>query len=165
MNSAFTGSLAKPTLNDLLVIDQVFKKQNFAEGTKFVVVQDPTMDSYITGDPETKSLLTRFVNSEGDELVGYKDAKLRVRSQVALYNPATGGVVDPTGVVPAGAVSAGLAFIPDQVGLGLANLDVFMIQVPASYGYEMSADIRAGASLMRKNGNGTALYTYGDPQN
>jgi hypothetical protein len=163
LNAAFTGSLAKPTLNDLLVIDQVFKKQNFAEGTKFVTVQDPTMDRYITSDPETKSLLTRFVNSEGDELVSYKNAKLRTRSQVALYNPATGGVVDPTGVVPAGAVSAGLAFVPDQVGLGIANLDVFMIQVPASYGYEMSADIRAGASLMRKNGNGTALYTYGEP--
>lgn len=164
LNSAFTGALAKPTLNDLLVIDQVFKKQNYPEGTKFVVVQDPTMDRYITGDPETKSLLTRFVNSEGDELVSYKHAKLRTRSQVGLFNPATSGIVDPTGVVPSTAVSAGLAIVPDQVGIGIANLDVFMIQDPSAYGYKMSADIRSGAALMRKNGYGTAVYTYGEPQ-
>lgn len=165
LNPSFAGALAKPTLGETLIVDQIFKKQNFAEGTKFVVVQDPTMDRYITSDPDTKSLLTRFVNSEGDELVSYKHAKLRVRSQVALYNPDTEGIVDSTGVVPAAAVSAGLAFIPDQVGIGIANLDVFMIQDPTAYGYKMSADIRSGAALMRKNGNGTAIYTYGTPAN
>jgi hypothetical protein len=163
LNPAFTGSLAKPTLTDLLILEQVFKKQNYVDGTKFVVVQDPTMDRYITGSEDAKSLLTRFVNSEGDELVGYKNAKLRTRSQVALYNPATSGVIDPSGAVPAAAVSCGLAFVPDQVGIGMSNLDVFMIQDPTVYGYKMSADIRAGASIMRKNAYGTALYTYGEP--
>jgi hypothetical protein len=162
LNTAYTGTLAKPVLSDILVMDQIFKKQNYPEGTKFVVVNDPTMDRYITGDPETKSLLTRFVNSEGNELVSYKNGKLRTRSKVALVNPAASyAVVDSTGVVPATCISAGLALVPDQAGIGLANLDVFMIQDPTSYGYKMSADIRAGATLMRANGNGALLYTYG----
>lgn len=161
LNPAYAGYLLKPTLQDILRVGQLFNKQNYADGTKFVTVMDPTMDRYITADSDTKSLLTRFVTSQGDELVSYKNSSFRVRSKLALYDPNTTNIVDPAGVIPATAISAGLSFIPNQVALGIGNFNVYMVQDPTSYGFKMSADIRMGAALLRANGYGTALYTYG----
>lgn len=163
LNPAFTGSLNRPVLNDLVVLEQIYNKQNFnleESGERVVLVEDPTQDRFLTQDPETKSLLTRFVNADDAELIKFKHTLLHQRSQVALYDPATGQVKDPSGIVPATAVSAGLSFIPSQVGIGLGMLDVFMIQDPTAYGYRMSTDIRMGAAPLRKNYDGTGLYTY-----
>lgn len=166
LNTAFAGNLAAPKLDNLLVIEQIFRKQNYPDGTKFVVIQDPTFERYLTSDEKTQSLLTRFVNSEGNELVSYKNAMLRSRSKVGLYNKATSAVVNPASVLaPTTTVGACLALIPNQAALALAQLDVFMIQDPTKYGYKMSADTRMGAALIRANGNGSAIVTYGDPQN
>jgi hypothetical protein len=166
LNTGFTGNLGKPRLENLLVVDQLFKKQNFPDGTKFVVIQDPTMDRYITADKDTQSLLTRFVNSQGDELISYKHAMLRNRSKVGLWNTATSAVVNPSSVLaPTTTVGACLCLIPDQAALALANLNVFMIQDPTAYGYRMSANVRMGAGLIRHNGAGSAILTYGTPQN
>jgi HK97 family phage prohead protease len=163
LNTAFVGSLARPKLDDTLRLQQLYTKQNFQDGTKHVLVMDPTCERYITSDPDTKSLLTRFVNSSGDELVGYKNVMFRSRSKVALYDKATGNIVDPSGVIPATSVGANLSFIPSQVGMGLGKFDVFMIQDPSKYGYKMSCDLRMGIQPLRANFNGVALLTYGDP--
>jgi hypothetical protein len=72
-------------------------------------------------------------------------------------------VKDPAGTIPSTAVSAGVGFIPSQVGIGLGVLDVFMIQDPTNYGYKMSADIRIGIKPLRKDYAGTTLLTYGTP--
>jgi hypothetical protein len=160
LNPNFYGTVNRPVLADTLRINQLFKKQNYPDGTKFIVTLDPTADYTITNDTDTKSLLTRFVNSEGDELIGYKHAMFRVRSKLALYDTHTGNIIDPDGVIPTTSVGAMLAFVPSQVGLGIGNLDIFMIQDPTNYGYKMSADVRMGASLLRSNGYGAALYTY-----
>jgi hypothetical protein len=163
LNPAFTGNLNRPVLNDLIVLEQIYNKQNFdleQSGERVVLVQDPTMTRFLSQDPETKSLLTRWVNADNVDLLKFKHTILHERSQVALYDPATGQVKDPSGVVPATAVSAGLSFIPSQVGIGLGMLDVFMVQDPSAYGYKMSADIRMGIAPLRKNYDGTGLYTY-----
>lgn len=166
LNPGFTGNLKKPVLNDLIVLEQIYNKQNFNledTGERVVLVQDPTMSRYVSQDPETKSLLTRWVNADGTDLLKFKHTLLHERSKVALFDPATGQIKDPSGVIPATAVSAGLSFIPSQVGIGLGMLDVFMVQDPSAYGYKMSADIRMGIAPLRKNYDGTGVYTYGDP--
>lgn len=164
LNPAFTGNLNRPVLNDVIVMEQIYNKQNFnleESGERVVLVQDPTMSRFLSQDPETKSLLTRWINADNVDLLKFKHTILHERSQVALYDPATGQIKDPSGVVPATAVSAGLSFIPSQVGIGLGMLDVFMVQDPSAYGYKMSADIRMGIAPLRKNYNGTGVYTYG----
>lgn len=163
LNPAFTGNLKKPVLNDLIVLEQIYNKQNFNledTGERVVLVQDPTMSRFLAQDPETKSLLTRWVNADGTDLLKFKHTLLHERSRVALYDPATGQIKDPSGVVPTTAVSAGLSFLPSQVGIGLGMLDVFMVQDPSAYGYKMSADIRMGIASLRKNYDGTGVYTY-----
>lgn len=164
LNPSFSGNLKKPVLNDVIVLEQIYNKQNFnleESGERVVLVQDPTMSKFLSQDPETKSLLTRWVNADNVDLLKFKHTILHERSQVALYDPATGQVKDPSGVVPATAVSAGLSFIPSQVGIGLGMLDVFMVQDPSAFGYKMSADIRMGIAPLRKSYDGTAIYTYG----
>ena len=112
-------------------------------------------------DPETKSLLTRWVNQDGAELFKFSNTILNERSRVAIFDPATEQVKDPRGAIPSTATSANLGFIPSQVGIGLGMLDVFMIQDPSNYGYKMSADIRIGIVPLRKDYNGTSLLVYG----
>lgn len=163
-NPAFTGNLLKPAYNDIQRVEQIYNKQNFElAAEKATLVLDPTMDAFIGQDPDTKSLLTRWVKSDESDLLKIKNTLLPQRSRVAIYDPATGQVKDPSGVIPATAVSAGIGFIPSNVGIGLGMLDVFMIQDPSAYGYKMSADIRIGIVPLRKNYNGTTLYTYGAP--
>jgi hypothetical protein len=162
--STFTGSLAKPSLNDVLKLEQMYKKQNLdPSAEKAVLVMDATADRYITADPETKSLLTRFVNSAGSDLVGYKNTKFVTRSRVGVYDTSTSLPKDPDGLVASTYVGANLSFIPSQVGIGIGTFDVFMVQNPLTYSYTMSADIRMGATLLRQGGQGAAVYTYGAP--
>lgn len=163
-NPAFTGNLLSPTLNDVISIEQVYNKQNFElAGEKSTLVVDPTMDALLAKDPETKSLLTRWVNQDGGDFTKFKNTILPQRSRVAIYDPATSQVKDPNGSIPSTAVSAALGFIPSQVGIGLGMLDVFMIQDPTNYGYKMSADMRIGIVPLRADFAGTSLLTYGSP--
>lgn len=163
-NPAFTGSLATPAYNDIANIEQIYNNQNFdLEREKVKLVMDPTMKKFISQDPDTKSLLTRWVESNSSDLLKISHSELNMRSRVAVYDPATGLVKDPRGVIPSTAVSAGIGFLPSQVGMGIGLLDVFMIQDPSAYGYRMSADIRIGIVPLRPTYNGTTLYTYGTP--
>ena len=161
-NPTYTGNVLAPVLNDIITIEQIYANQNFAlDNQKAVLVIDPIMEAAISRDPETKSLLTRFVNEGGAEILKYKHTLLNQRSRVAIYDTATGQVKDPYGTIPSTAISAGLGFVPSQAGIGLGMLDVFMVQSPGAYGYVMSADIRIGAVPLRANFNGMTLYTYG----
>lgn len=161
-NPNLVATLAAPAYNDITRIEQIYNKQNFQlESETPVLVVDPTQSAFIDLDPATQSLLTRWTNSNATDLLKIKHTKLNQRSKVAIYDPATGQVKDPSGIIPATAVSAGIGFIPNQVGIGLGILDVFMVQDPTAYGYRMSADIREGIVPLRKNFNGTVLYTYG----
>lgn len=160
-NPAFNGNLIAPTLNDIIAIEQIYRTQNFQlEQQKAVLVMDPIMEASFSRDPESKSLLTRWINADGADLLAFKNTVLNQRSRVAIFDPATGQVKDPAGVIPGTSVSAGLSFIPSQVGIGLGMLDVFFQQNPQAYGYIMSADLRMGIAALRANFNGTALYTY-----
>jgi len=163
-NTAFAGNLATPAYADIIKLEQIYNRQNFQmEKEKSVLVLDPTMYSYISQDNDTKSLLTRWIESDQADLLKIKHTVLHQRSRVALYDPASSAVKDPLGSIPNTAVSAGLAMLPSQVAIGLGLLDVFMVQVPGSYGYRMSADIRIGIVPLRANYNGVLLYTYGTP--
>jgi len=163
-NPTLLTALATPAYNDITRIEQIYNKQNFQlENEEPVLVIDPTQEAFISLDPDTKSLLTRWIESNKADLLRIKHTVLNQRSRVAIYDPATGQVKDPSGIIPATAVSAGIGFIPNQVGIGLGMLDVFMIQDPTAYGYRMSADMRQGIVPLRANFNGTTLYTYGTP--
>jgi hypothetical protein len=142
----------------------MLKKQNLDPAAeKAVLVLDSTADRYITGDNDTKSLLTRFVNSAGSDLVGYKNTKFVTRSRVGIYDTATSLAKDPDSLSAGTYVGANLAFVPSQLGIGIGTFDVFMVQNPLTYSYTMSADIRMGATLLRAGGQGAAVYTYGTP--
>jgi hypothetical protein len=161
-NPAFVGNLLSPVLNDTITLEQIYNQQDFPmEDMEARLVIDPIMEARLKMDPESKSLLTRFVTDDGKDLLKYSHTVYNQRSRVAIYDPASGQVKDPNGVIPATALSAGLGFIPSQVGLGLGMLDVFMVQDPTNYGYKMSADIRIGANALRSDFKGLSLYTYG----
>ena len=165
-NPTYTGSLTAPVLNDIVNIEQLYASQNFAlENEKATLVADPIMIASLNKDPETKSLLTRWVNSNGGgTFTKFKNTILNERSRTIIVNPAAGNaVIDPSASIPSTAISAGLAFIPSQVGIGIGMLDVFMVQDPVNYGYTMSADIRMGIVPLRANFNGTAILNYGQP--
>jgi hypothetical protein len=165
LNTAFTGALAAPLLKDFSRIEQLFVKQNynFDEGLRYVAVNDATMDHFISNDDKVMSLLTRWVTSDNVNLVGWKNAEFRKRSQVGIYDPVTKAIIDPTGSVPSTSVGANLSFIPDQVGIGIGKFDVFMVQVPTSYGYEMSADVRMGINALRSDYKGIASLIFQEP--
>lgn len=161
-NPLFQGTLNNPTLNDIIRIEQIYNKQNYElEQEKPVVVMDPTTDSLIAQTSQSQSLLTKWITDNGKEQLAFKHTRFNQRSRVVIFDPTTAQVKSPTGIIPATATSANLAFIPSQVGIGIGNLDVFMIQSPSNYGYRMSADVRMGIVPLRKNYNGTALYVYG----
>jgi len=163
-NAAYNGTLNAPCLQDIITLEQIYSKQNFdLSQQKPTLVVDSTAEAFLAKDPYTLSQLTRWVNADGGEFSKFKNTILPSRSRVAVYDVATGLVKDPYGSIPATSVGANLSFIPSQVGIGLAMLDVFMQQDPVNYGFVMSADTRVGINALRANFNGIALYTYGVP--
>ena len=166
-NSAFAGDLIKPGYNDILAIEELFMQSNYdLPKERPVLVVDSAMNRYMKSDPETKSMLTRWVNDEGADLVKVSHTLLHERSQVGAFDLPSTTVLDThgTGVsIPATTMSAGLAFIASQVGIGLGLIDVFMIQDPSNYGYRMSVDLRINARALRSDYTGVAMYTYGTP--
>lgn len=165
-NPTLETTLATPAYNDITRIEQIYAQQNFdLDRERARLVIDPTMDAFIAQDPDTKSLLTRFIKSNEADVLNIRHTALNERSRVAIFDPVSGQVKDPAGAIPGTAVSAAVGFLPSQIGMGLGILDVFMIQSPTNYGYRMSADIREGIVPLRANFNGTTLYTYGTPVN
>ena len=164
-NSSFAGNLVKPGFNDILAIEELFQLANYdLPRERVVLVVDSSMNRYIKSDPETKSLLTRWINDEGADLVKISHTLLHERSRVIAYDPASTTVEDThsgTVSIPATCLSAGLAFVASQVGIGLGLIDVFMIQDPTYYGYRMSVDLRINARALRSDYTGLALYSYG----
>jgi hypothetical protein len=161
----FTGYLTKPVLNDVSTLEQILYKQNFKlKDEKQLMVVDPTMYKYLTQDPDTKSLLTRWVGDGDDKLLQYQNTRFIMRSQVGAWNPAVGAtpgaVLDPYGVVPNTAISIALGFIASQIALGIGLLDVFQVQDPTNYGMRISADVRMGAAAMWYAARGMTAYTY-----
>jgi len=164
-NPAYAGSLAKPAFNDIMTLEQIYRKQNFElENMKAVVIIDDVMEKFIAQDPDTKSLLTRWIQ-EGKDVneLRIKHTDVNVRSRVLLYDPAGNLAKDPYGSVDTSYTSAGLGFIPSQVGIGIGALDVFVLQDPSAYGLRMSANIRSGITTLRHNNYGVAIYYYGQP--
>jgi hypothetical protein len=160
-NPTFTGSLLGPAYNDIFAIEQIYNNQNYdLKNSKPTLVIDPIMERFIKQDPDTKSLLTRFVKSDESEVLKIGNTILTERSRGVIYDPATSQVKDPNSTIPATAIGAALGFIPGNVGIGLGMLDVFFQQSPGNYGYIMSADTRIGIVPLRANFNGTSLFTY-----
>ena len=164
-NDSFSGNLVKPGYNDILAIEELFNLQNYdLPRERPVLVVDSSMNRYIKSDPETKSLLTRWINDEGAELVKVSHTILHERSRVGAFDKPSTTVIDTNadGVsIPATTMSAGLAFIASQVGIGLGLIDVFMIQDPTNYAYRMSVDLRINTRALRSDYTGVAMYTYG----
>jgi len=160
----YTGTLARPVLNDIIRLEQIYQKQNFDLGiNRPVVVLGTTANSYLAQDSEVKNKLTEWKTIEPGRIAEFRNTSLYTRSRVAAYDQATSTVLDPAGVIPNTAVETNLSFIPNQVGIGMGNLDVFFIQDPSTYSYLMSADLRKGIVPLRKNFNGTGLLNYGTP--
>ena len=167
-NSSFAGDLVKPGFNDILALEEFFNQQNYdLPHERPVLVVDSTMNRYIKSDPKTSSLLTRWINDEGADIVKISHTLLHERSRVAVYDPVLDIVQDYntlSGVVAATAMSAGLAFIASQVAIGLGMIDVFMVQDPVYYGYKMSVDLRINARALRSDYTGLCMYTYATGQ-
>ena len=163
-NSNFSGDLVKPGYNDIISLEEQFNLQNYdLSQERVVVVVDSSMMRYIKQDPETKSLLTRWINDQGAEILKISNTLLHERSRVAAFDPASTTVIDThaNGVsIPSTTQSAGLAFVASQVGIGLGLVDVFMIQDPTNYGYRMSCDLRVNARALRSDYTGLCMYTY-----
>lgn len=158
----FQGSLNNPTLNDILLSQLIYSKQNFIlENEKPVMVLESNAYTLIQQTGQAQSLLTRWIDANGQDQLGFSHTRFTQRSAVAAFNPQTAQVLSPTSIIPSVATGANLGFIPSQVGIGIANLDVFMIQDPSSYGYKASADVRMGITPLRQNGNGVSLYAWG----
>lgn len=158
----FQGTLNNPTLNDVITTQTIYVKQNYElETKKPVLVIDPTTDLLLSQTAQTQSLLTRWLDDNGKESLGFKRTKFNVRSRTIVFNPITAQVLSPFGIIPSAATSANLGFIPDEICIGISNLDVFMVQSPVNFGYVMSADVRMGITPLRKNGFGTTILAYG----
>lgn len=161
-NSLFQGSLFNPTLNDVLMPELIYNKQNFdLDNEKPVLVIDPTTNTLIKQTGQSQSLLTRWVDDSGKDQLAFSHTRFNQRSRVLAFNPQTAQVLSPFSIIPSVATSANLGFIPSQVGIGISNLDVFMIQSPTDYGYKMSADVRMGITPLRANANGVSILAYG----
>lgn len=161
-NPLFAGSLNNPTLNDIIALETVYNKQNYnLAAEKAVLVIDPTTDSLITQTGQAQTLLLRWTEANQEDQLGFKHTKFNLRSRVVAFDPTTAQVKNPFSAIPNSATSANLGFIPSQVGIGIGNLDVFMIQSPSEYGYKMSADVRMGIVPLRANFNGTTILAYG----
>jgi hypothetical protein len=163
-NSAFAGTLVKPGMNDIFAIEEQFMLQNYdLPRERPVLVGDSTMMRWLKSDNQTQSILTKWVNEQGAELQKISHTLIHERSRVGAYDPASATVIDThaTGVqIPATTLSAGLAFIASQVGIGLGLIDVFMIQDPTNYAYKMSVDLRINARALRSDYTGLCMYTY-----
>jgi hypothetical protein len=151
-------------MNDVFGIEELFMQQNYdLPRERPVLVADSTMIRWMKSDPQTQSMLTKWVNEQGAELQKVSHTLIHERSRVAAFDPASQTVIDThaTAVqIPSTTQSAGLAFIASQVGIGLGLIDVFMIQDPNSYGYKMSIDLRINARALRNDYTGLAMYTY-----
>lgn len=161
-NPLFAGSLNNPTLNDVLMNELIYNKQNFElENEKVVDVMDPTTYTLIKQTAQSQSLLTRWIDDNGKDQLGFSHSRFNQRSRVIAFNPQTAQVLSPFGIIPSNVTSANLSFIPSQLGIGISNLDVFMVQAPVNYGYVMSADVRMGITPLRANSDGLSMLAYG----
>jgi hypothetical protein len=162
-NAAFNGTILNGAYNDVAGIEQIYKYQNFdMSNEKAVLLVDSIMERGIKQDPLTQSLLTRWINSgKTSDNLFIDHTEIVERSRVAVFDPSTNQVKDINASIPTTAQGAGLGFLPSQLGIGLGMLDVFVLQSATNYGYEMSANIRAGANALRANFNGMALYNFG----
>lgn len=161
-NNTYSGNLKGAAYDDVFVVEQVFNNQNYnldLEGPTLVL--DPILERTLKQDPNVISLLSRFISTDDAKVLKIGNTKVRSRSRVAIYDPATTAYKDPNSTIPSTATSAGIGFIPSQLGIGLGALDVFMQQSPGNYGYIMSADCRVGINALRANFNGLAGYNYG----
>ena len=167
-NSSFAGTLVKPGMNDIFAIEELFALQNYdLPRERPVLVTDSSMMRYLKSDPQTQSMLTRWVNEQGAELQKISHTLIHERSRVGAFDPASTTVIDTHAtnpVIPSTTQSAGLAFIASQVAIGLGLIDVFMIQDPNNYGYKMSVDLRINARALRKDYTGLAIYNYDSAQ-
>jgi hypothetical protein len=164
-NPAFNGTVYNPVLNDIFGIEQLFRKQNFdLKSESVVLVIDPTALKMLKTDPNVQTILNRYVTKGGEQKFSDLDlntTQVIERSRVGVYNPANGQIVDPTSSILSTYLSSMSAFISSQIGIGMGMFDVFMQQDPTNYGVKLSADIRIGVSLLRTNGNGSSIFTYG----
>lgn len=161
-NTLFQGTLNNPTLNDILMPELIYNKQNFdLDNEKPVLVIDPTTNTLIKQTGQSQSLLTRWIDDNGKDQFAFSHTRFNQRSRVLAFNPQTSQVLSPFGIIPSNATSANLGFIPSQIGIGIGNLDVFMVQSPTDYGFKMSADVRMGITTLRANADGTSILAYG----
>jgi hypothetical protein len=162
--TAPTGALAKPVLNDIIRMEQLYRKQDFNLGVdKPVAVLGTTALSLLATDPTVQNKLTEWKTIGEGEFEKFRNTVMFNRSRVAIWDPTSSLIIDPNGSIPSTSVEANLSFIPSQVGIGMGLMDVFFIQDPTNYGYRMSADLRKGIVPLRANFHGTGLLNYGTP--
>lgn len=178
INPAATGNLNSLTVNDLIGVQGRFLARNlgFSYGSGVAVLAEP----YFTGLQQSEtlqSILTRQLSDTRPDGFNYGGFDVMVRSMIAGYDTATSAVVDAekyfdkkvnwaTGaieethtppVLTATTYDIGLAFMPEEIVVGIGETNIHMVSDPNSYGWKMSMDMATGAGTLRSGATGIAL--------
>lgn len=178
INPAATGNLKGLTVNDLIGVQGRFLARNlgFSYGSGVAVLAEP----YFTGLQQSETIqniLTRQLSDTRPDGFNYGGFDVMVRSIIAAYDTATSAVVDAekyfdkkvnwaTGaieethtapVLSATTYDIGLAFMPEEIVVGIGETNIHMVSDPNSYGWKMSMDIATGAGTLRSGATGIAL--------
>lgn len=178
INPNAAGNLYGLSIGDIIDVQGSFLSRNlgFTNGDGVMVLATPYFSAF-KKSPEIQTILTRELGQTRPDLVNYGGFNITNRSIIAAYNTATNTVVDAelyydkpvapvTGaiddthdrpVLAATVYDIGLAFVPEEVIVGIGNINVHMVSDPNSYGYKVSADFRTGATIRRSSGVGVAL--------
>lgn len=179
INTTATGNIKGMTVNDLIAAAGKFIAQNlnFRRGSGVCVLAEPYFTSLQQQAP-IQNLLTRQLSDSRPDGFTYGGFDVLARSFVAGFNTATSTVVDlekyfdkpvtfadgsidsghTAPVLAATMYDIGLAFMPDQVLVGIGNTNIHMVADPNNYGWKFSMDMSTGAGTLREDAEGVVLF-------
>lgn len=179
INTTATGNIKGMTVNDLIAAAGKFIAQNlnFRRGSGVCVLAEPYFTSLQQQAP-IQNLLTRQLSDSRPDGFTYGGFEVLARSFVAGFNTATNtvvdlekyfdkpvtfadGSIDSDHTAPALTTEMydiGLAFMPDQVLVGIGNTNIHMVSDPNNYGWKFSMDMSTGAGTLREDAEGIVLF-------
>lgn len=179
INPSATGNIKGMTVNDLIAAAGKFIAQNlnFRRGSGVCVLAEPYFTSLQQQAP-IQNLLTRQLSDSRPDGFTYGGFDVLARSFVAGFNTQTNTVIDlekyfdkpvtfsdgsidsehTAPVLAATMYDIGLAFMPDQVLVGIGNTNIHMVADPNNYGWKFSMDMSTGAGTLRENAEGVVLF-------
>lgn len=176
-NASAAGNIKAITLADILSLQAQFVNQNYTLDKYSVEAVTPAvmMNQLQQLDP-TINLLYGKISGDVTPMTSQLHAfNFTNRAVTSLYDTAQSQVVDPElyldgkisndgtiptytpPVLPATAYGTLLAFVPEDVVIGVGRTNVHMVVDPSNYGWRMSIDYRTGAGAGRAGGKGIGL--------